>query len=288
MSALSSPQSVHAWKNHLRDVFSTAGLASPGLDARVLLCAASGLTQTQLACQPQAQLGAADGARLTAFKRARLAGMPVSRIVGFREFYGLAFKISADVLDPRPDSEMLVEVVLSEHHNRRALLVDLGTGSGCLAISILKYAPQMTGISTDISRAALRIARLNAHCLGVSKRVAWCHGNWLDALDRAVTPSIIISNPPYIATPALAGLAREVHLHDPRCALDGGTDGLTAYRLLMQPCFARLARPGWAYFEIGYDQGVAVYKLMQAAGFGDVRVIQDLAGYDRLVVGKKR
>jgi release factor glutamine methyltransferase len=275
----------------MREAFRAARLATPELDARVLLMHAAGMTPTQFALAEEAVTPPEVAAKARRWQAQRLAGTPVSRLLGAREFYGRVFKINRHVLDPRPDSEVLVDAVLAEitDAGKEIRLLDLGTGSGCLIISLLAARPNWSGLAMDASRAALRVARLNAHRLGVRQRMGLRHSHWLDELrSRDGCFDVIVSNPPYIARAAIADLEVEVRAHDPIMALEGGTDGLRDYRTIIASASAALTAAGKIYLEIGHDQGRLVSALLAEAGFYNVRVKQDLAGHDRLVIGKKR
>lgn len=275
----------------LRDAFRAAALATPELDARVLLAAATRLDDTQLALQAEAPIDAAAHAQLLTWQAQRIQGAPVSRLIGQRGFYGRTFKINRHVLDPRPDSELLVETVLAARAASQSpqRVLDLGTGSGCLIISLLAEAGPWSGVGLDASRQALAMARANAHRLGVRDRLHLRHSHWFDAVTKSDGLfDVIISNPPYIRREDIAALDIEVRAHDPLMALDGGVDGLRDYRLITQAAAAYLKAGGGLYFEIGHDQADAVGTMMQKAGFVGLQVRQDLAGRDRLVSGQKK
>jgi release factor glutamine methyltransferase len=209
---------------------------------------------------------------------------PVSRILGRREFWSLPFEVGPATLDPRPDSETLVSAVLSEIGDRAADLsiIDLGTGTGCLLLALLSELPQATGAGIDISAEAIEVARRNATALGLAARARFLPDDW--ARDVAGPSDIVISNPPYIESDAITRLATEVAVHDPRAALDGGTDGLDAYRALL-PQAKRLLKPGGLLaLEIGQGQGEAIRGLACAAGLRDSGSASDLAGIERCLL----
>lgn len=260
---------------------------TPRLDAILLLEQASGIAANRLRLDPAVPLAADVVAAFEALLQRRLAHEPVSKIVGLREFWSLSFRTGRDVLDPRPDSETLVAAVLDATADRAAplRLVDFGTGSGCLLLSLLHELPQATGLGIDLSPAALAVARENADRLGLASRAIFREGDWGRGLDGAF--DILISNPPYIETAVLPTLEPEVAQYDPVLALDGGPDGLDAYRRLM-PDLARFAAPGaLAALEVGQGQDVAVGALLAGAGFADLSVRADLGGIRRVVVGRK-
>ncbi|NEL27430.1 MAG: peptide chain release factor N(5)-glutamine methyltransferase, partial [Xanthomonas perforans] len=192
----------------------------------------------------------------------------------------------SDTLVPRPDTESVVEAALGlfPERERKLRLIDLGTGSGCILVALLHERPRAYGIGLDRAQGALAVARNNAAANGVADRASFLCGSWLDALSGPF--DLIVSNPPYIAAPVIATLEPEVRLHDPRAALDGGDDGLDAYRAILAGLARRpglLSAQGALVLEIGYDQGPALTGLAQAMGFADVRVGRDLAGNDRVV-----
>ncbi|WP_374300107.1 peptide chain release factor N(5)-glutamine methyltransferase [Ferrovibrio sp.] len=264
-----------------------AGIEGPRQDAVLLLSEAAGLSPDRVRLQPETALAPDIAARFEALMQRRLAREPVSQILGRREFWGLDFHVTRDVLDPRPDSETLVAGALAAISDRGAAwrIVDFGTGSGCLLLSLLHELPNATGLGVDASPAALEIARGNAEQLGLASRVDFRQGDWGTGLEGPF--DILISNPPYIESAVVPELAPEVARHEPRLALDGGADGLDAYRRLV-PHMARLAAPGaFAALEIGLGQDAAVSALLAGAGFAGIVVLPDLAGVGRVVTGRK-
>ena len=260
------------------------------LDARLLLEHASGLSSTDLAMQAKQEAGATLIHDAQALVALRLTGMPVAKIIGHKEFWGRRFHVSPAVLDPRPDSETLIEAALALLPEDKALrLIDLGTGSGCLLLTLLAERPLARGLGIDKSRAALSLARRNAHFLdlnlGLRRRVALRHGDWLHGVNA--TADMIIANPPYIESGAIDRLDRDVRLFDPRLALDGGSDGIGPYHALIAPSFQCLTGGGHLLLEIGVTQAEAISALMAAAGFADISLRQDLAGRDRVLIGRK-
>jgi release factor glutamine methyltransferase len=213
----------------LRAMFAEAGVEDGAADARLLLCAAGGLDRADLIRDPDLPLGAAALERLEPMAGRRAAGEPVSRILARREFWGLPLALSPDVLDPRPDTETLVVAALSEIGDRRGAplqLLDLGVGSGAILCALLSELPAATGVAVDLSEPAARQARANLAACGLASRSRVVVGSWGAALAEPF--DLIVSNPPYIASGEIDGLAREVKRHDPPLALDGGSDGLDA------------------------------------------------------------
>ncbi|MBX3455733.1 peptide chain release factor N(5)-glutamine methyltransferase [Ferrovibrio sp.] len=263
-----------------------AGCDTPRLDAVLLLAQALGITPDRVRLSPDMKLDADAAARFAAMLVRRAAREPVSHILGRREFWGLDFKVSPAVLDPRPDSETLVQAVLDAVPDRKAALrlVDFGTGSGCLLLALLHELPKATGLGVDASEAALDVARDNAARLGLAERANFMLGDWGAGL--AGPFDILISNPPYIETAAIAGLADDVRKHEPLSALDGGADGLDCYRRLI-PDMARLvAGNAILALEVGQGQADAVAGLLASLGGvnpAGIARIHDLGGVARVV-----
>lgn len=268
----------------MRDRFRAAGLDTPELDARLLAQLAFGIDAMTLVRREREVAPAEAVERLEGFVARRLAGEPVSRIVGKREFWGLDFVLGPETLDPRPATEKLVEEAVGFLEGRAGRrFVDLGTGSGAIAIAIVASVAGAEAIGTDLSPSALEIARLNAVANGVSARIDFRRGSWWEAVPENAVFDLIVSNPPYIAHEAIDGLAPEVRLFDPMAALDGGRDGLEAYRAIVAQAVRHLRPDGLMLFEIGYNQGEAVQRMVLRAGFARVEVIKDLEGLDRVV-----
>ena len=265
-----------------------AGLASPELDARLLVMGVTGASDIEMLREPGTRMSDAEEARLAECERRRLAGEPVSRILGRREFWGLSFAVTPATLDPRPDSETLVEAALEllrDHPSPRIL--DLGTGTGCLLLALLHELPQARGTGVDVSPEALSVAASNAARLGLSARAEFRPGNWTEGLDGPF--DLVISNPPYIRHGDLGTLEREVREHDPLLALDGGEDGLAAYRALALSIPGILTQSGHAVIELGMGQGDEVRALFESAEMCVLRTVPDLAGVPRaLVAGRPR
>jgi release factor glutamine methyltransferase len=261
-----------------------AGVEAARRDAGLLLGAALGTGLDTLRARPERPVGATEQAAFAALVARRARREPVSRILGTREFWSLPFKITPATLDPRPDSETVVAAVLARIGDRSAPLaiLDLGTGSGCLLLALLAELPAAYGLGIDLSEAALRTARENAAALGLAGRASFVCGAWAAAVGGAW--QVIVSNPPYILTDDLRDLAPEVQGYDPHLALDGGADGLEAYRALA-PEIARLIAPGGlAALEIETVQSEAVETLLRAAGLSVLGRDRDLAGRDRCVL----
>jgi len=265
------------------------GIETPALDARLLLCLATGLSHEALIARGQESMAPGAAARLAGYVRRRLAGEPVSRIEGAREFYGRDFLIDTETLDPRPDTETLIDAALevvarNGWKDRPLKLLDLGTGSGCVLLTLLAELPLAEGVGTDISEGALRVAGENARRLGVANRARFLAADWFDGVEGRF--DLFLSNPPYIPTYEIESLAREVAIHDPRRTLDGGADGLDAYRRLAEGAATRLAPDGWLLVEIGASQPEAVLALLSEAGLAleEESVRKDLASRPRCIV----
>lgn len=262
-------------------------IAEPRRLARRLIAAALGLSAAEVFAHPERALTPADEARLAQMLARTLAREPLSRIVGAREFWGLDFLLSADTLDPRPESETVVEAVVARLPDRERAyrFLDLGTGTGCLLLALLGEFPRATGIATDIAPGAVRTARHNAALLGFAGRAAFFAGNWAEAV--AGRFDVVVANPPYIATATIAGLAPEVRDHDPHHALDGGMDGLAAYRAIAADLPRLLPPGGLVAVEIGAGQADHVAAILAQRALAIDGFLPDLAGIVRCVVARR-
>jgi release factor glutamine methyltransferase len=271
--------------------FRTSAIETAELDARILVGAALGLDLTGVVAAAGRLLTPDELTRLEDFARRRLAGEPVARLLGRKEFWGLPLQLSAATLVPRPDTETVVELALEisrgvSGSGRRLRLADIGTGSGAILLALLSELPDAYGVGTDISEHALRTASTNAVYLKLTDRAAFVACDYAAALSAPF--DLIVSNPPYIRSAEIATLATEVRDHDPHRALDGGADGLDAYRALI-PQAAKLLGPGGALVvEVGHGQSADIQGLMTAAGLmPDEPPKADLAGIQRAVAGRK-
>lgn len=275
----------------LRDTavaLTAAGIDNARFEARLLLSHATGLTIEQLISRGPDAAPAAAAATLRELTARRVRREPMAYILGEREFWGLPFKVSPAVLVPRPDSETVIETVLDllPDRSRKLRILDLGLGSGCLLLTLLREYPQAIGVGIDASEAALAVAQANAEALGVAPRARLSTGDWREAgwTDRLEGPfDLLVSNPPYIESAAVEGLMPEVARHEPRLALDGGADGFAAYRIIAAASPALVVPGGWAIVEVGEGQAPEIASLFAAAGLKPGPSRKDLGGIDRVV-----
>jgi release factor glutamine methyltransferase len=284
-------QTVEAARRALTARFRSGGIDSAELDARMLVGAVLGLDLTGMITAADRLLDCGESLRLEDFTRRRLAREPVARIVGHKEFWGLPLQLSPATLVPRPDTETVVELALEMLRNdgasRRPLrIADLGTGSGAILLALLSELPGAYGFGTDISEEALQTAGANAARAGLADRATFVACDYATGLSGPF--DLIVSNPPYIRAADIAGLAAEVRDYDPRAALDGGADGLDAYRALIPQAAGLLAPGGALVVEAGQGQSGPIQGLMTAAGLTPAGAPKaDLAGIQRAVAGRK-
>jgi release factor glutamine methyltransferase len=267
----------------LEKTFQISGIENPAREARISLCAAAGVSPVALIVDPREPLGSA-ASKVREVAERRAAGEPLSRIVGKREFWGLTFAITPHVLDPRPETETIVEAALSILSDRREdpmRILDLGVGSGALLCALLTEFGGGRGIGVDVSADAAEVARGNLQACGLSLRAEIRVGDWMSGLEGRF--DLIVSNPPYIPTADLPLLPREVRNFDPWLALDGGIDGLDAYRRILPESRRLLAPGGWLLAEVGAGQATDVSAIANQCGFTDVKTYRDLAGANRVL-----
>ena len=265
--------------------FKQAGIENPSLDARLLVQAVAGCDEIEMIREPGKRLGEAEVEKLRKLEARRMAHEPVSRILGAREFWGLTFKVTPATLDPRPDSETLIATardLLASVREPRVL--DIGTGTGCLLISLLHERADALGVGVDISEEALAIAARNAASLGCAERAAFRRASWAQGIDERF--DLVISNPPYIPSAVIATLDEEVKAFDPRLELDGGTDGYDAYRAIGAELPGLLKAEGNAVVELGIGQDADVAQIFERAGLEVTDVVADLAGIRRAIVAR--
>ncbi len=274
-----------------RDFLQRKGVEQPQLCAQLLLAHALGCERLELYMRFDAQ---PEPDQLDAFRelvRQAAAGRPIAYLIGRKEFYSMPFRVTPDVLIPRPETETLVETVIgliksSDRPVRRVL--ELGVGSGCVAAAVASQLAEIAIVATDLSQEALDVARANTEQHGLADRVELRRGDLYDALDTSGEPfALIMSNPPYVKRADLEGMSEDVARTEPRAALDGGEDGLDVVRRIVDGCDAWLAPGGWLALEIGYDQADAVNGLFSQAGLADVRFATDGSGYRRVAVGRR-
>ena len=279
--------SIDAVRREVAQRFRDRGLDTPDLDARILVGHALGLDRTALMLAADRRLNTAEIARIETLEARRLCREPIARITGMKEFWGLPFKITPDVLVPRPETETVVEQTLAAFDRMGARscalrIADLGVGSGAILIALLAELPNAYAIGTDRDPAALVLARENARRLGVAARAAFVACDF----GAGVAPrcDLVVTNPPYIRTDEIVELEPDVREFEPRSAIDGGLDGLAAYRVIATHALHILAPGGHLIAEVGKGQGDAVAALFAAAGLGGIRIVPDLAGISRVVV----
>jgi release factor glutamine methyltransferase len=284
-------QTIEVARRALTARFRSAEIESAELDARVLVGAVLGLDLTGMIAAAARLLTDGEATRLDDYAQQRMAGEPIARIIGIKEFWGLPLQLSPATLVPRPDTETVVEAALEMLRAQSMCdsplrIADLGTGSGAILLALLSELPNAFGIGTDISEAALRTARDNARQLGLAGRTGFVACDYAAALCGGF--DLMVSNPPYIRSADIAALDAEVRDHDPQRALDGGADGLDAYRLIAPEAARRLAPGGALVMEVGQGQSGDVEGLLSAAGLTPADAPKtDLAGIRRAVLGRK-
>lgn len=284
--SLATPRTIAAARRWAMAALRAAGIASAGIDVRRLMAAAFALPEAQILARPEAQLPPERALVFASYIARRCGREPVSRILGAREFYGRSFAVSAATLDPRPDSETLIEAILEivrlEHWPALPLrLLDIGTGTGCLLLTLLSELPQATGLGTDLSGPALQVARANAATLGLGQRVAWQRADLLENI--AGQFHILVLNPPYLRSAEIATLEPEVSRFDPRLALDGGRDGLAIFRRLSARVL-EVVPNGWIVLEVAHDQADKVAKMFAAGCAAQVRFTGMFRGGDAVLL----
>ena len=266
-----------------------AGLETPDRDARALLLWVAGIDAAYLIAEERNHMADDAAARFEAAIIRRLAHEPVSKIIGMREFYGEKFLVSPDVLDPRPDSETLIDAAIETARRRRAhtpmRVLDLGTGSGCLLLTLLRHIPDSEGLGVDVSEAALSVARANAKRLDLAKKAAFQQSDWLEKVDG--TFDLVVCNPPYIGESERHLLSRDVSDWDPPLALFAGKSGLAAYERISLTLADALSSTGTGFFEVGFRQADAVAQLFRDSGFDDISFREDIAGIRRCVIVRR-
>lgn len=264
------------------DTLSKAGFGEANVDARLLMEYIAGVNRNDIILNPDMELDEDIWQKVKIAVEKRLRHIPLQHITGYQNFMGLEFMVNENVLIPRQDTETLVEEVLRLGQSGMDVL-DICTGSGCILLSILKYSYDFRGVGIDISADALEVAKRNSSELGI--QASFFQGDLFEAVPDGMEFDIIVSNPPYIRSDVIPTLMEEVKDHEPLIALDGMEDGLFFYRKIVQNAANYLRSGGNIFFEIGYDQGEDVSRLLREAGYADVHIIKDLAGLDRVVTG---
>ncbi|MFP5077392.1 peptide chain release factor N(5)-glutamine methyltransferase [Rhizobium sp. YIM 134829] len=271
----------------VRNALKVADFDDPGQEARLLVGGLLGLAASEILSRGDRVLTEPEIERIEAALARRLAREPIFRILGRRAFRGLDLALSPGTLEPRPDTETLVEAVLPSVQARLSAngscrILDLGTGTGAILLALLSEAPGAVGVGVDLSADALSTARRNAEAHGLSARTTMLESDWFAEISGQF--DVIVSNPPYIPSKVIDGLEPEVRNHDPLAALDGGADGLDAYRIIAGQSRRFLGEAGLVGLEIGYDQKDSVSHLFEAEGFRLMAALRDLAGHDRVLL----
>ena len=267
-----------------------AGVADPLLDARLLIGEVIAFSLTDFVMKPDRPITREEQARIASMIERRAGGEPVYRILGHREFHGLDLLLSKETLEPRPDTEVLVDTLLpalrdAVSQKGSARILDLGTGTGAICLALLKECPDATGIGSDISTGALETAAKNASRNGLETRFEIMQSDWFEKISGSF--DIIVSNPPYIRSDIVTTLDREVRHHDPMAALDGGQDGLAPYRLIAADAGRFLVENGIVGVEIGFDQRLDVSTIFASNGFSLVDAVKDYGGNDRVLIFRR-
>ena len=285
-STLSAEWTVREVLNWTRGYFEDAGIVQPRLEAEILLAHALDVERLHLYLSPDKPLTVDERAKFKTFIQQRRAGTPLQHLIGEVTFFGLRFKVRRDALIPRAETEQLLDRTLRlVARDQPARCLDLGTGSGVIAVCLARYLPRASVTAVEISAGALELARENAALNGVVDRVAFLESDWFANVSGSF--DLIVSNPPYVETSAIEGLAVEVRDHEPRVALDGGTDGIEQIRELVAGAGAHLERGGHLLLEIGHGQGERVQRLLIEAGLDHTVIERDLSGLERFAVGRR-
>ena len=252
------------------------------LDARIVLREVLNLDEKEFILQPKIQVSSGNLGKIQKIVERRLKGEPISKIFGRRDFYSSTFLISTEVLDPRPESELIVDIANNFILDKKFKnVLDLGTGSGCILLSILKENKKINGIGTDISFDAINIAKQNSSNLNLDERSLFLVSNWFDSIDSSY--DLIVSNPPYISSAEITNLSRGVKNYDPLISLDGGSDGLVCYKEIADGANRIIRKNGRLILEIGYNQADAVIKIFESKEFYLLKKYNDISGLDRIL-----
>lgn len=274
--------------HYAEDKLKNADIETPVQEAGVMLCQVLNCGRAYLYAHGDRELSTDERAVLDNMLAQRAKNTPLQYIIGDTEFMSLNFMVTPAVLIPRQDTEILVEKVIElakKSSNSGVKVLDMCTGSGCIAVSIAHFCPESSIVACDISEEAIKVAKANSDLNGVQNRVEFFCGDLFEALKRSYKFDFIVSNPPYIETETIIGLQKEVRSYEPELALDGGADGLDFYKIITGKAPEYLNNLGWLAFEIGFNQGVRVSALMEES-FINIQVIKDYSGNDRVVIGQ--
>ncbi|MBN1879162.1 peptide chain release factor N(5)-glutamine methyltransferase [bacterium] len=270
--------------------FEERGISSPRLDAELLLACALHCSRIDLYLNPDKPLSETERLLYKTLIKRRAAREPVAYILGEKEFWRRTFKVDNRVLIPRPETEMLIETALNiTKDSSEVMIADLGTGSGCIAVTLAAELPDSRIYATDISIEAIALANENARDLNVDEQIIFCSGSWFNALQSAAKPGsfdMIVSNPPYIATGLLNGLQPEISRFEPSLALDGGREGLDPYIVIVSGAKQWMKKGGYLILEIGCAQGDRISRYLSDASFDSIDIIKDLTGSDRIILAR--
>ena len=277
---------VTLWKN-AKSELEAAGVDSPTIDARILLLDALKISRTDLLNDPYREVAKADEDKLNAFLARRKTREPVAHIIGKKAFWKLEFASDARALVPRPETEVIVDYVVKTNGEDEKRVLDIGTGTGAIILSLLAERHQWKGVATDISKDALELAQINANMHGLENRVEFLNTNWVDGVTGEF--DIVVSNPPYIPSHVIPTLDTDVKDYDPHLALDGGHDGLEPYRIIFAALPNLLKQGGVFAFEFGIGQAKEILEIAQNSSyFTELAIIKDLSDIERVIIGKKQ
>jgi release factor glutamine methyltransferase len=284
-TALTTEWTIREVLNWTRGYFEDAGIVQSRLEAEILLAHALDVDRLHLYLAPDKPLTSDERSRYRVIVKQRHSGTPLQHVIGEVSFYGLRFRVSRDALIPRGETEELLDQVIKRApRDRDVRCLDLGTGTGVIAVCMARYLPKAHVTAVDISPAALAIAQGNAALNEVAERIEFVESDWFSNIEGAF--DFIASNPPYIRTDELNVLAAEIRDHEPAVALDGGADGLEKIRSIASQLDLHLRPDGVVLMEIGYAQGASVKQVLESAGLVDVSIERDMSGKDRFVVGR--
>lgn len=277
---------VTLWKN-AKSELEAAGVDSPTIDARILLLDALKISRTDLLNDPYREVAKADEDKLNTFLARRKTREPVAHIIGKKAFWKLEFASDARALVPRPETEVIIDYVVKTNGEDEKRVLDIGTGTGAIILSLLAERHQWTGVATDISKDALELAQINANMHSLENRVEFLNTNWVDGVKGEF--DIVVSNPPYIPSHVIPTLDTDVKDYDPHLALDGGHDGLEPYRIIFAALPNLLKQGGVFAFEFGIGQAKEILEIAQNSGyFTELAIIKDLSDIERVIIGKKQ